>query len=176
VTVVNQTVDVAELQDVVDEARIRALHADYVDAVNRQAWGEFEDLFLPDAHLTVVRGEAAPDVVTGPAAIGALIAGYVSRYDFLIQVVLNARIRVRQEGDPDRAFARLYISEFRQVTTGGRAIESAGIYHDEYQRSDGHWWFARRRYDRMYASAPSELEVHPFPTDLPVSDGFRRRG
>ena len=106
----------AGLQDVVDEARIRALHADYVDAVNRQAWEEFEDLFLPDAHLTVVKGDASPDEVTGPGAIGALIAGYVSVYDFLIQVVLNARIRVRQEGDPDRAFARLYIAEFRQVT------------------------------------------------------------
>jgi hypothetical protein len=169
-------VDVVGLQDVVDEARIRALHADYVDAVNRQAWEEFEDLFLPDAHLTVVRGDGAPDVVIGPGAIGGLIAGYVSRYDFLIQVVLNARIRVRQDGDPDRAFARLYIAEFRQVTASGRAIESAGTYHDEYRRRDGDWWFARRRYDRIYASAPSELEVHPFPADFPVTDGFRRRG
>jgi hypothetical protein len=168
VTDVNQSTDVVGLQDVVDEARIRALHADYVDAVNRQAWGEFEDLFLADAQLTVV--------VTGPKAIGALIGGYVSRYDFLIQVILNARIRVRHEGDLDRAIARLYIAEFRQVTTSGRAIESAGIYHDEYRRVDGQWWFARRRYDRMYATAPSELDVHPFPTDLPVADALRRRG
>jgi hypothetical protein len=176
VTDVNQSVDAVGLQDVVDEARIRALHADYVDAVNRQAWEEFEDLFVPDAQLTVVRGDAAPDVVTGPGPIGALIAGYVSRYDFLVQVVLNARIRVRQDGDPDRAFARLYIAEFRQVTTSGRAIESAGIYHDEYRRGDGHWCFARRRYDRLYASAPSELEVHPFPTDFRVAEAFRCHG
>jgi SnoaL-like domain len=171
-TDIEQSLDVAALQDVIDEGRIRALHADYVDAVNRQAWSEFEDLFLPDAHLTVVKGPSSSDDVIGPAAIGGLIAGYVSVYEFLIQVVLNARIRVRYQGDPDRAFARLYIAEFRQVTTSGRSIESSGVYHDEYQRSEGRWWFARRRYDRIYATAPKELEVHPFPTDLPFADGF----
>lgn len=173
-TDIEQSLDIAALQDVIDEGRIRALHADYVDAVNRQAWSEFEDLFLPDAHLTVVKGPSSSDDVIGPGAIGGLIAGYVSVYEFLIQVVLNARIRVRHQGDPDRAFARLYIAEFRQVTTSGRSIESSGVYHDEYQRRDGRWWFARRRYDRVYATAAKELEVHPFPTDLPFADGFRR--
>jgi ketosteroid isomerase-like protein len=175
-TSVEQTVDAAALQDVIDESRIRALHADYVDAVNRRAWDEFEDLFLPDAQLTVVKGPSASDEVTGPAAIGGLIAGYVSGYEFLIQVVLNARIRVRHEGDADRAFARLYISEFRQVTSSGRAIESAGVYHDTYQRGDGRWRFARRRYDRIYHTAARDLEVHPYPADLPFADGFARRG
>jgi hypothetical protein len=173
-TAANETGNLVALQDVIDDAQIRGLHADYVDAVNRQAWGEFEDLFLPDAHLTVVRGPSASDEVTGPGNIGALIAGYVSNYDFLIQVVLNARIRVRYEDNDDRAFARLYIAEFRQTTTTGRAIESAGVYHDEYQRNDGRWWFARRRYDRIYATAPKDLEVHAFPTHLPVADPFRR--
>ncbi len=175
-TTVDPAADVAALQDVVDESRIRALHADYVDAVNRQAWDEFEDLFLPDAHLTVVKGPSATDEVTGPGGIGGLIAGYVSVYEFLIQTVLNARVRVRHQGDPARAIARLYIAEFRQVTSSGRTIESAGVYHDEYQRRDGRWWFARRRYDRIYATAPKELDVHPYPTDLPFADGFGRRG
>jgi hypothetical protein len=175
-TAVESSMDAAALQDVVDECRLRSLHADYVDAVNRQAWDEFEELFLADAHLTVVKGPSATDEVTGPGAIGDLIAGYVANYEFLIQTVLNARVRVRHQGDADRAIARLYIAEFRQVATSGRTIESAGVYHDEYQRSDGRWWFARRRYDRIYATAAKELEVHPYPTDLPFADGFGRRG
>jgi hypothetical protein len=175
-TAVEGSVEAAALQDVIDESRIRALHADYVDAVNRQAWDEFEDLFLPDAHLTVVKGPSATDEVTGPGGIGGLIAGYVSAYEFLIQTVLNARVRVRYQGDPDQAFARLYIAEYRQVTTSGRAIESAGVYHDIYQRGDGRWWFARRRYDRIYATSQLDLEVHPFPTELPFADGFGPRG
>jgi hypothetical protein len=63
VTAANHSLEVVGLQDVVDEGRIRAFHAGHVDAVKRRAWEEFKDLFLPDAHLTVVRGDAAPDVV-----------------------------------------------------------------------------------------------------------------
>ena len=156
-----------ELRDVVDEMQIRRLHAHYADAVNRAAWHEFVDLFVAGAELTVSRGSGAPDRVVGPKAIGDLIGGYVARYDFLIQVILNARVSLRHRGDVDAALARLYIAEFRQVTDTGRQLESAGVYHDEYVRVDGRWRFARRRYDRLYATAPADLEVHPFPTDLP---------
>lgn len=103
--------------------------------------------------------------MAGPAAIGNLIGGYIARYDFLTQVVLNARVRVRFDGDVNRAAARLYIAEFRQISGTGRRIESAGVYHDEYRRTPHGWRFAKRRYDRLFATAPADLEVHPFPTD-----------
>ena len=77
--------------------------------------------------------------------------------------MLNARILLRVDDDIDRAAARLYIAEFRQFSNTGRVIESAGTYHDQYVRRDGSWRFERRRYDRMFATAPAELEVHPFP-------------
>jgi hypothetical protein len=165
-------VDAAELRDVVDEMNIRRLHARYADAVNRAAWDEFTELFLPDVELTVAKRSEAADQVVGPVAIGKLIGGYIARYDFLIQVILNARIQLRYQGDVDRAFARVYIAEFRQWNDTGRRIESSGVYHDEYRRVDGRWWFARRRYDRLYATARAELEVHPFPTDIDVGDPF----
>jgi hypothetical protein len=162
-----------EMRDVVDEMQIRRLHAAYADAVNRAAWSEFHDLFRPDVELIVSRGGSAPpDRVNGPEAIGQLIAGYISRYDFLIQVILNARICLRYQDDPDRAFARLFIAEFRQWSDTGRALESAGVYHDEYRRVEARWWFARRRYDRLYHTAPADLEVHPFPTGIDFDDPF----
>jgi hypothetical protein len=157
-----------------DEQAIRRLHAHYVDAVNRSAWGEFTDLFIPQAELTVSRGAAQPDRVVGPQAIGELIAGYIAKYDFLVQVILNARITLRQRGDVDTAGARLYIAEFRQWTSTGRRLESAGVYHDRYTRVDGQWRFAQRRYDRLYATAPRELEIYPFPGADDVDDPFER--
>ena len=169
-----QDIVTAELRDVIDETQIRRLHASYVDAVNRSAWAEFHDLFLPDVELTVSRGSGSPDRVVGPEAIGQLIGGYIARYDFLVQVITNARIELRFEGDVDRAFGRLFIAEFRQWTDTGRLLESAGVYHDHYRRVDGRWLFARRRYDRLYATAPADLEVHPFPTDLDFGDPFTR--
>jgi hypothetical protein len=164
-TTEDPAIDAVVLRDVIDEVLIRRLHAAYVDAVNRSAWHEFDDLFLPDAKLTVSRGPDHADVVSGPTAIGNLIGGYIARYDFLSQVVLNARVRLRFGGDVNRAAARLYIAEFRQITGTGRRIESSGVYHDEYVRTREGWRFARRRYDRLFATAPNDLEVHPFPTD-----------
>lgn len=161
-----------ELRDVIDEMQIRRLHAAYVDAVNRFAWSEFHELFVPDAALTVQRAEGDSDDVIGPAAIGELIGGYVSHYDFLTQVVLNARVRLRYHKDIDQACARLYIAEYRQVSASGRRLESAGVYHDQYRRIEGSWWFVRRRYDRLYKSAPADLEVHPFPIDSGAGDFF----
>ena len=167
-------IDARELQDVVDERAIRRLHAHYVDAVNRAAWGEFVDLFTPSAELTVSRGEAQPDRADGPVAIGELIAGYIAKYDFLVQVTLNARIELRRHGDVDAAGARLYIAEFRQWTNTGRRMESAGVYHDRYARVDGQWRFSQRRYDRLYATAPRELDVYPFPSAGDVDDPFAK--
>ena len=43
-------------------------------------------------------------------------------------------------------------------------MESAGVYHDRYTRVDGQWRFAQRRYDRLYATGPSDLSVYAFPT------------
>ncbi|HEX7097356.1 MAG TPA: nuclear transport factor 2 family protein [Acidimicrobiales bacterium] len=164
-----------DLQAMVDEWQIRRLHAWYVDAVNRAAWHELAELFRPDAELTVSRGTGEPDRVVGPVAIGELIGGYVSKYDFLVQVILNARVSVHEGGGPDAAVARLYITEYRQWTGAGRWFESAGVYHDRYVRVDGRWWFAQRRYDRLYATARSDVEVHPFPEDVPFAGSLRPR-
>jgi hypothetical protein len=168
-------VDARELRDMADERAIRRLHAHYVDAVNRSAWDEFHDLFVPSAELTVSRGNGEVDRVVGPAAIGALIAGYIAKYDFLIQIVLNARIELRTNGNVDEAGARLYIAEHRQWTSNGRRMESSGVYHDRYARIDGAWRFTQRRYDRLYATGERDLEVYPFPTEGEFDDPFKGR-
>ena len=160
---------VGDEQDLLDELRIRRLHAAYVDAVNRRAWAEFTDLFRPEAVLEVRAGGERADEVVGPEAIGALIGGYLEPLEFLVQVVLNARIVTRWQGDPDRAAARLSIAEHRQAIATGRERHSFGTYHDEYVRVDGRWWFARRRYDRQVVTAEPgtgrDLDVVPMPTD-----------
>ncbi|MYW01956.1 nuclear transport factor 2 family protein [Streptomyces sp. SID3343] len=132
-----------------DELRIGRLHAAYVDAVNRKAWSEFEDLFTPAAELTVAVSEGDPVGAKGPVAIGALIDEFLKPLDFLFQTVLNARIVPGPDGDPDTARARLYIHEFRQVTTTGALRNSVGVYEDHYRRVDGRWLFERRSYTRL---------------------------
>jgi hypothetical protein len=53
-------------------------------------------------------------------------------------------------------------------------MESAGVYHDRYTRVDGQWRFSQRRYDRLYATAPRDLEVYPFPSARDVDDPFAK--
>ncbi len=155
--------------DLLDELRIRRLQSAYVDAVNRRAWTEFVDLFLPTSVLEVRAGAERADEVVGPEAIGSLIGGYLEPLDFLVQVVLNARVVTRWRGEEDRAAARLSIAEHRQARGTGRERHSFGTYHDEYVRVDGRWWFARRRYDRQVVTAEPgagrDLDVVPMPED-----------
>jgi hypothetical protein len=40
------------------------------------------------------------------------------------------------------------------------------VYHDAYERHDGRWWFAHRRYHSLARTAP-DLAVFPFPDVTP---------
>ncbi|MBW8487491.1 nuclear transport factor 2 family protein [Actinomadura parmotrematis] len=142
-----------ELRDIADERLIRRLLAAYVDAVNRGAWAEFGELFLPEAVVEVVRGPGLPaDAATGPDGVAAMVSGFAGRFDFLVQALLNARVELRDGGDPDRASARVTIGEYRRLSASGRFVHSAGTYHDRYERRGGRWRFAGRRYERTYVS------------------------
>jgi hypothetical protein len=55
----------------------------------------------------------------------------------------------------------LYICELRQDAATGHASQAFGVYHDEYRRRDGRWWYARRAYQSLTRTGRNE--VFPFP-------------
>jgi SnoaL-like domain len=151
-------------RETVDAVAISRVQAAYADVVTRRAWPELHWLFRPDAPVQVDTVTASPIELTGPDEIGAFISGAIERFEFFEFVILNTHIVTDVGGDPDVARARLYMCELRQETTSGQWSNAFGIYHDDYVRLDGRWWFARRRYQSLARIELSgRAEVFPFP-------------
>jgi hypothetical protein len=150
-------------QDTIDYIGITRLQAVYGDVVNRRAWPEFHDLFLPDAHVRIDTVTNPVVEANGPAELAEFIGGAVERFEFFEFVVLNARVEIGRDGDPDAAWARVFMCELRQEAASGRFTTAFGVYHDDYARVGGRWWFARRRYQSLARSGRGE--VFPFPDE-----------
>jgi hypothetical protein len=152
----------AELQqETIDYISITRLQQAYGDVVNRRAWDEFGDLFLPDANIRVDTVTNPVVDVTGPAALGAFISSAVERFEFFEFVILNTRIDIGLDDDLDAARARVFMCELRQEHLNGHWSNAFGVYHDAYARVDDRWWFARRRYQSL--ARTGRAEVFPFP-------------
>jgi hypothetical protein len=156
-----------EVQETVDHIGVRRLQNAYADVVSRRAWDELDELFLPDATVSVGVGGQDPLRFTGPREFAGFVAKAVSRFEFFQFVILNTRIFLRHDGDPDAATARMYMSELRQDHAAGRWTLIYGIYHDHYRRIDGRWWFAARTYHTL-ARTQDEMVVFPFPSPEPI--------
>jgi hypothetical protein len=156
-----------EVREAIDYLAVRRLQDAYADVVTRRAWPELSDLFRPDAEVVLDTRAGEVRSMVGPAAVGEFIDGAIARFEYFQFVVLGTRVTLDAD-DPDRAAARLYMCELRQTEADGRHSVAYGVYHDDYVRSDGRWWFARRLYHSLARTAP-DLAVFPFPD---VTPGF----
>ena len=152
-------VEPAELRAAVDDVAIRGLIAAYADVVNRRAWDELDDLFLPDAPLRLDLRDREPMEHVGPAAVGAFIDGAIERFAFFEFVALN--VRVLRGADPDRARVRTYMCELRQ-DHAGTPSRAFGLYQDDVVRTADGWRFARRSYQSM-GRGEHGLDLMPLP-------------
>lgn len=149
-----------ELRDTVDEVAVRALIASYADVVNRRAWAELDDLFLPEAPVVLDLRQGEPRRHVGPRAIGDFIAGAIERFPFFEFVALNVRVALRVGGDPDRATVRTWMCELRQ-DHAGTPSRAFGLYQDDVVRDVSrprHWRFAERHYQSV-ARGEGSLEL-----------------
>jgi len=149
-------------QETIDYVAIRRLQSAYADSVTRRAWSELDDLFLPDATVTVDTVTSEPILLTGGGAVGDFIAAAVERFEFFEMVILNAVVDLAVDGDADLAHGRQFTCELRQDKSNGRWTNAYGMYQDDYARRAGRWWFARRRYQSI--ARTGRAEVFPFST------------
>ncbi len=156
-------------RETIDVIAISRVQAAYADVVTRRAWPELHGLFRPDAPVEVDTVTAAPIALSGPDEVGGFISRAIERFEFFEFVILNSHIVTGVDGDPDAARGRLYMCELRQESASdekpaGRWSNAFGIYHDDYVRHEGRWWFARRRYQSLARIELSErAEVFTFP-------------
>ncbi len=152
-------------QEMLDRVAIGALLDAYADVVNRRAFAELDEQFLPDCEVVIDTRRGEPIVATGGRGLGEFVRGAIERFDFFEFVILSRRLWV--DGGDD-ATGRLYMCEIRHDRATGTASQAFGVYHDNFRRVDGRWWFAARRYHslaRTAEGAERALDVFEFPAE-----------
>jgi len=149
----------------VHDTGIRRLQHAYADVVNRRAWPEMEDLFLPEAAVVIDTRKGDPLRLVGGAAVGEFIGSSVAKFSFFEFVILNAHIVFPGGAGAGTAVGRLYMCEHRQDEDSGRWTNAFGFYHDRYAFAVGHWWFAERAYHSLARHAPISMSFR-FPSPL----------
>ena len=158
-------VDPARLAAAVDHIEIGRLQTAYADVVTRRAWPELAELFLPTAEVAIDRVTAEPLLLVGPERVGGFISGAIERFGFFEFVILNSHIDLHASDDGVAA-ARIFMQELRQDAESGHWTDAFGLYRDRYERVDGRWWFAGRRYQSFARTTPGDTAtVFPLPTD-----------
>lgn len=161
------TTNEERLAEALDYIDIRRLQNRYADIVTRRAWSELHEIMRPGCRLELNLGDNTM-AFDGPGAIGDFISEQLTQFEFFEFVILNTVIDVDVEAGV--AGGRMYMQELRQNVSDGRRTNAYGVYHDRFERHDGVWWLAHRRYgsfSRTIAQGP-ENEQAVFP--LPVFD------
>ena len=168
---VSHSIDAAELADALDVIASGRLQARYGDIVSRQAWGELDDIFLPDCPISLDLRRGEPMQLVGATALAEMVAGAIERFEFFEFALLNSVIDVidPDQGESRTATGRLYMWELRQLSTG-RWTNAYGLYCDTYVRHDGRWVIGARTYSSLARTADAadgpgghDYEVFPIP-------------
>lgn len=164
--------DGAELREAIVHASIQRLLGHYADVINRRAFDELGELFLPDCEIVIDARRGEPHVAIGAPGLAAFVGPAMERFEFFEFVILSVRTWIEAD---DEASGRLYMCELRQDRASGRRSQAFGVYHDRFRRIDGRWWFAARRYHTLARTPPDasdRLEVFGFPpVGSPRGDG-----
>ena len=107
---------------------------------------------------------AEPLVLVGPERVGGLISGAIERFGFFEFVILNSHIDLSAT-EAGVAAARIFMQELRQDAESGHWTDAYGLYRDRYERVEGRWWFAGRRYRSLARTNPTN-HVLPWPDDV----------
>jgi len=144
----------------VEKLAIQELIYRYTDALNREAWDEFEATFAPDATWEI--GAPAPLRAEGARGIRDAIAERVTPLELLTQIAMNPVVDVHG----DRAVAHTSIEEWARLPEVF-SMRLRGIYRDELRKIDGAWRFQSRLMQTVYVDySPMEGRVLTARTDL----------
>ena len=162
------TMDEDAVQEAVDYVAVTRVQSAYADVVNRRAWDDFAQLFLPDCSISIDKQSQEPLKFVGPEQIGEFIGRSIEGFEFFEFVILNAHtVLGRGGGAADTGSSRMFMCELRQDRASGQWTNAFGVYHDLYRKVDGRWWFAQRHYQSLARTGRGE--VFPFPRRPPFT-------
>ena len=166
---VRRVIDDALVAEAVHDTGVRRLQHAYADVVNRRAWPELSELFLPEATVVIDRRSGDPLLTDRPGPTRASSsAASIEQFEFFEFVILNAHIVFPERPAAGTAVSRLFMCELRQHRDSGRRTNAYGLYHDRYTFDSGRWWFAERRVPLAGPARPGARHL-PLPRPDPAS-------
>ena len=133
----------------VDHGAIERLQRAYADAINRRAWDNLQDLFVPEATVDLDLVTSPARHFDGPVELSDFISSALARFTFFEFVILNAHVDLWPDGDRGLATARVYMCELRQNAGEQERNDAFGLYQDTYVRVGSTWKIGRRHYRSM---------------------------
>jgi hypothetical protein len=153
-------------RETIDYIAVSRLHHAYADIATRRAWDELDEIFVADIPVTVDLRDRDAYEFDSRQAFKEFVSAAVDNFEFFEFVILNSRVYLEHGGDADVAAARMYMSELRQDHAQRRWTAVYGVYHDQFRRIDGRWWFTARNYSSL-ARPAHDVESFPFPAAAP---------
>ena len=150
-------------QETIDYIAVNRLQHAYADIATRRAWAELDEIFVPDIPISIDLRDRDPLVFDSCDGFRGFVSAAVDRFEFFEFVLLNTRVYLEHDGDPDTAVARMYMSELRQDHAEHNWSVVYGVYLDRFRRIDDRWWFVSRNYSSLARPARS-VEAFGFPS------------
>jgi ketosteroid isomerase-like protein len=126
-------------------AELYRLVGAYAAAVDARDLEELRALFLPDATLTVRRGEAEPQILAGREGLAAAIEA-VAPFEHTLHEVSSPVFEVEASGEQANGESVCVAHHVRPAGDDGRTGDDLvlyGRYSDRFRRGeDGAWRFA----------------------------------
>ena len=101
-------------QETIDYIAVNRLQHAYADIATRRAWAELDEIFIPDIPISIDLRDREPYLFDDRDAFREFVSAAVDRFEFFEFVLLNTRVYLEHQGNPDAAVARMYMSELRQ--------------------------------------------------------------
>jgi len=149
-------------QETIDYIAVNRLQHAYADIATRRAWAELDEIFVPDIPISIDLRDRDPLVFDSCEGFRGFVSAAVDRFEFFEFVLLNTRVYLEHEGDPDAAVARMYMCELRQDHAEHTWSVVYGVYLARFRRLDGRWWFVSRNYSSL-ARPARVVEAFGFP-------------
>jgi len=127
-----------------DDRAIIEATARYASAIDRRAWDELDDVFLPDAYVDY----SFVPAMTGTEAVKKFVAATLTHLDSTQHIISNHQVAADGEGAKSRCY--LHAQHTRRKTEGGANYVVGGIYRDRWTKTEAGWRIAERYLELLW--------------------------
>jgi SnoaL-like domain len=137
-----------------DELAIRQLAAAYADACNRMNPVDMAAVYAEDGELVALQFSEKP--MKGREKLQRIFANLISERDFIFYMIFSGIVNL----DGDKATARWWVSELRQVKGADHVVVMLACFQDDVVRLAEGWRFSRRVVKPMFHYEVQAKDLH----------------